>query len=171
MEPALEQEYLEYVTARLEPLRRTAYLLCGDRHRADDLVQETITKLYVRWRRVRTTGNVNAYVGRILYRTYLDDRRRGWWARVHLSASPPDHPAAPGGDLEDRMMLDAALARVPDRQRAVLILRFVCDLPVDEVAQILNCAAGTVKSQTAHGLAAMRRRLGAPTIAALKEKT
>jgi RNA polymerase sigma-70 factor (sigma-E family) len=155
-----DAEYLAYVHGRTAALRRTAYLLCGDDHQADDLVQETITKLYVRWSKVSRADNVDAYAHTVLVRTFLDDKRRGWW-RVRLGP-PPDRPAPalPASDVEERAVLRAALSQVPPRQQAVLVLRFLCDQPVGVVARTLGCSEGTVKSQTAHGLTALRRILG-----------
>jgi len=158
MRTEARQEYVEYVTARLAPLRRLAYLLCGDGHRADDLVQQTITKLYLRWRRISAVEHLDQYVRTMLVRTFLDERRRPW-SRVGLVADPPESAAYPGDRIEDAIVLRAALARVPVRQQAVLVLRFLYDLPVEEVATILDCAPGTVKSQTARGLATLRRYL------------
>ena len=154
-----DRAYLTYVHGRVPALRRVAYLLSGDEHQADDLVQETITKLYARWPRISRVENVDGYVHRMLVRAYLDEKRRGWW-KVSLRGAPPDTPAATAGALEDRTVLRAALAKVPPRQQAVLVLRFLCDLPVADVAEILDCSAGTVKSQTSHGLTALRRILG-----------
>jgi RNA polymerase sigma-70 factor (sigma-E family) len=158
MNPEHEREYVEYVTARTPQLRRLAYLLCGDEHRADDLVQQALVQLYVHWRRARAVEHLDRYVRKILVRVHLDERRRAW-SRVRLVDTPPDIPQPAGSEVEDRTVLRAALARVPPRQRAVLVLRFLCDLPVDEVAETLGCSAGTVKSQTSHGLAALRRLL------------
>ena len=156
---ASDHEYTEFVSARLPAQRRIAHHLCGDAHQADDLVQETVTKLYVRWP-VSGVDNLDGYVRTMLVRTFLDEKRRGWW-RVRLFGAAADEPPPvnPAG-VEDRTMLRAVLAKVPPRQQAVLVLRFLCDLPVVEVAAVLGCSAGTVKSQTAHGLAAMRRLLG-----------
>lgn len=167
MQAELEDEYVEYVTARLAGLRRFAFLLCGDEHRADDLVQQTITKLYERWRRTRTVEHLDRYVRTMLLRVFLDERRLGWSARVALTGTAPERPAPDGPDLAQRAVLRSALARVPRRQQAVLVLRFLCDLPVDEVARLLDCSAGNVKSQTHHGLATLRRLLGEPGLAAL----
>lgn len=152
-----EKDYTEFVAARLTALRRIAHHLCGDAHRADDLVQDTITKLYVRWP-LRSVDNLDGYVRTMLVRTYLDEQRRSWW-KVRLFSSPPDEPTPPDSGIENRAMLHEVLARIPDRQRAVLVLRFLCDLPVTEVAAALGCSTGTVKSQTTHGLTAMRRLL------------
>lgn len=155
-----DAEYLAYVHGRATGLRRTAYLLCGDEHQADDLVQETITKLYARWPRTSGVENLDGYVHTMLVRTFLDERRRGWW-KVSLGVLPdrPAPVASPHG-ADDRALLRAALSQVPARQQAVLVLRFLCDQPVAAVASALGCSEGTVKSQTAHGLAALRRILG-----------
>jgi RNA polymerase sigma-70 factor (sigma-E family) len=168
MSPDHEREYVEYVTARLPGLRRLAFLLCGDAHRGDDLVQQAITNLYVHWRRIRSVSNLEAYVRRMLVRAYLTEKRMSWSSRVRLVDEPPERPAvAPGGGVEERAVLHAALAKVPPRQRAVLVLRFLYDLPVDEVAALLDCSPGTVKSQTSHGLANLRRLLDDDTFAAM----
>ncbi|MEU4693163.1 SigE family RNA polymerase sigma factor [Actinoplanes sp. NPDC023714] len=158
----MDEDYLAYVNGRLPALRRLAYLLSGDRDQADDLVQETITKLYARWPRISRADNVDAYVHTMIVRAFLDEKRRGWW-RVGLFAAAPelrDGAGKPG--IEERTVLRAALAQVPAKQQAVLVLRFLCDRPVAEVARILGCSEGTVKSQTSHGLAALRRLLGEP---------
>ncbi|WP_200210169.1 SigE family RNA polymerase sigma factor [Micromonospora coerulea] len=153
-----ETEYVEYVTARLPVLHRTAYLLCGDAHRADDIVQTTLTKLYRHWRRAAGADHTDAYVRRMLVRTYLDERRGGW-ARVRLLSEAPDRPAARTPGIEEREAVTDLLAGLPRTQRTVLTLRFACDLTVEEVASLLNCSTGNVKSHTSRGLAALRRRL------------
>jgi RNA polymerase sigma-70 factor (sigma-E family) len=160
-----EAEYLEYVTARLPSLRRLAYSLCGDEHAADDVVQEAVTKLYLNWSKVPGVTHLDAYVRAIVVRTFIDGQRKGWW-RVLLFGTTPDMRQEVDDGVENRAMLRAALAQVPPRQRAVLVLRFLQDLPVNEVAEILGCSAGTVKSQTSHGLRALRRLLGEPELAA-----
>ncbi|MEV4481893.1 SigE family RNA polymerase sigma factor [Micromonospora coxensis] len=159
MQDASEQEYVDYVTARIPALRRLAYLLAGDEHRADDLVQQTITTLYVKWRHARTADRLDAYVRTMLVRTYINERRLAW-ARVRLFRDTPEPPPFEDGGVEDRQVVRAALSRVPRRQQAVLVLRFYYDLPVDEVAGMLGCSSGTVKSQTSRGLATLRRLLG-----------
>jgi len=156
---ALEQEYVQYVRARLADLSRVAFLLCGDAHRADDLVQQTITKLYMGWERISTVERLDPYVRAMLVRVFLSERRAPW-SRVRLFHQVPDSPAALDGDVEERQVLRAALERLPRAQRAVLVLRFLCDLPVAEVAAALDCSEGTVKSHTSRGLATLRRRLG-----------
>jgi RNA polymerase sigma-70 factor (sigma-E family) len=159
MRDGSEEEYVDYVTARIPALRRLAYLLAGDEHRADDLVQQTITTLYVKWRRAQAADHLDAYVRTMLVRTFVDERRLAW-ARVRLFRETPEPPPSQDDGIEERQVVRAALSRVPRRQQAVLVLRFFYDLPVDEVAGMLGCSAGTVKSQTARGLATLRRLLG-----------
>ena len=154
--------YREYVASRLDQLRRTAYLLCGDWHTADDLVSTALVKLLRHWRRVSAMDNVDAYVRRMLLRAWLDERRRPW-RREYARAQVPETAARPGYDVADRMAVLALLAELPPRRRAVLVLRFFCDLSVEETAEALGCATGTVKSQTARALDALRTRLGAAT--------
>lgn len=153
-----DTEYVEYVSSRLSWLRRVAFLLCQDWHTADDLVQATVTRLFTRWPRAQRADNLDAYVRTILVRIFIGERRSGWGKRVVLPGFTPESYA----HVADRdAVLDVrdALATVPPRQRATLVLRFYCDLDVEQVAAALDCSAGTVKSQTAKGLAAMRRAL------------
>ena len=152
--------FVEYVHAHLVHLRRTAYLLCGDWARGDDIVQRALTDVYVRWPKVRQADHVDAYVRTVLVHRFIDDRRRAW-ARVRLVSTVPDVPA-PAGDPDTGLDLRSALDGLPPRQRAVLVLRFFCDMSVEQTAAALGCATGTVKSQTSLALAAMRRRLAIP---------
>ncbi|MCE7009025.1 SigE family RNA polymerase sigma factor [Kibdelosporangium philippinense] len=154
-----EERYTEYVTVRLPALRRIAYLLCGDSHRADDIVQNAITKLYVHWRKAQAADNLDAYVRAIVVRAFLTEQRTGWFSRTRVVDEPPDIPVR-GPDIETSQVLHTALRRVPPRQRAVLVLRFLYDMPVEAVAHALKCSAGTVKSQTSLGLATLRKHLG-----------
>jgi RNA polymerase sigma-70 factor (sigma-E family) len=162
-----QREYVEYVSARLVPLRQLAYLLCGDEHRADDLVQQTITKLYVKWRRVSGITHLDQYVRTMLVRTFIDEKRRAW-SRVGLFADAPEPTAPAEASVEDRIVLRAALSQVPRRQQAVLVLRFLCDQSVEEVAETLNCSTGTVKSQTSRGLHALRRLMSGQELVTLR---
>ncbi len=154
-----DTEYTEYVTAALPWLRRTAYLLCGDVHSADDVVQVAITRLYTNWRRARAADNIDAYVRAILVRAFLNERRRPW-RRERPFDRVDALRAVVNPDVETREEVRGALMRVPPGQRAVLVLRFLFDLPVAEVARTLRCSEGTVKSQTSDGLAALRTQLG-----------
>ena len=154
-----DAEYCEYVAARLSSLRRLAAVLCGDWQRADDLVQATLIKLYVRWGRVRAATHPDAYARAVLVREFIHEQRSTWVKRVSLRSAVTDAPAT-AVDHDAVLDLRAAVAALPARQRATLVLRFYCDLNVDQSAEILGCSPGTVKSQTARGLEAVRRALG-----------
>jgi RNA polymerase sigma-70 factor (sigma-E family) len=151
-----DRDFTDYVRDRRGTLRRIAYLLCQDAGRVDDLVQTAITRLYVHWDRASAAENTDAYVRTILVRVYLRDQQSGWTTRVSLNAEPPE-PLATHDDRDVAIDLRAALAALPPRQRATLVLRFYCDLTVEQTARLLGCTAGTVKSQTAKGLQALRR--------------
>jgi RNA polymerase sigma-70 factor (sigma-E family) len=153
-----DTEFTAYVAARQTSLRRVAFLLCQDWDRADDLVQGAITRLYVHWGRAREVEHVDAYTRAILVREFLNERRSQWARRVMLPGQLPD---LPGAVTDDAAALDVrtSLAMLPPRQRAVLVLRFYCDLSVDQAARVLGCSPGTVKSQTAKGLDSLRRVL------------
>jgi len=155
-----DAEFAEYVGGRLPSLRRLAFLLCHDWHRADDLVQASITKLYVHWHSARKAASLDAYVRTIIVREFLHERRSAWARRVMLGSLLPDQPAA-YLDADAAIDLRAAIAVLPTRQRAVLVLRYYCDLDVEQSAEVLGCSPGTVKSQTARALASLRRQLTA----------
>lgn len=150
--------FADYAAAHIPALRRLALLLCQDWHAADDLVQATLTRLCVRWPRAAAAQHPDAYVRSMLVREFTGQRRTVWARRVSVTDKPPETPVPPA-DLEGLLDLKAAVSALPPRQRAVLVLRFYCDLGVDESAGILGCAPGTVKSQTAKALATLRRIL------------
>lgn len=158
-----DQGFAAYFASRSSVMRGTAYLLCGDWHRAEDLVQNAFVKLYRAWHRVSRHEVLDAYTRRILVRTFLDESRRGFFHREQPTEEHPDLAALPVGSVEDRMVLLRALVEVPPRQRAALVLRFWEDLSVDETAKALGCTTGTVKSQVSRGLAAMRELVPANT--------
>ncbi|WP_305783930.1 SigE family RNA polymerase sigma factor [Symbioplanes lichenis] len=162
MHPDREREYVEYVRGRLPRLHRTAYLLCGDGHRADDIVQVTLTALYVQWKKAAQADNLDGYVHRILVRKYLDERRLRW-AGVRLGGVPAESVTVAAADhsLAEHDELVAALRSLPKGQRAVVVLRFLDDLTIEETAEVLGCSAGNVKSQSSRGLATLRELLGA----------
>lgn len=152
-----DHDYVAYVTARLPWLRQLAYLLTQDWHRADDVVQMAIMQLYRHWQRIARMENPDGYARTVLVRSFLGERRR-WGSRVQLTAEPPES-ATSVPDQASQIAVRTALADVPPRQRATLVLRFYCDLSVEETAGVLRCSPGTVKSQTARGLDALRRML------------
>lgn len=155
-----DAEFVEYVSARSAWLRKTAYLLCGDWHRADDLVQTSITKLYLNWGRAGGVENIDGYARTVLVNTFLAEQRAPWVRRVLLRSSDSEE-AARLPDLDASLDLHEALAALPPRQRATVVLRYFCDLTVEQTAQALDCSTGNVKSQTARGIDALRRLLGA----------
>ncbi|MDX6243275.1 MAG: hypothetical protein QOE76_998 [Frankiales bacterium] len=159
-----EAEFRTYAAARMIALRRTAYLLSGDWHHAEDAVQNVLTKLYVHWERVKRNDSLDAYVRTMLVRATLERRRRTWWRREVSVEALPDTTSQPADPTDDRLDLIAALAQMPPRQRAVIVLRFWEDLDVAQTAEVLGCSEGTVKSQTSHGLATMRRLLSNPRL-------
>jgi RNA polymerase sigma-70 factor (sigma-E family) len=149
-----EIEYRAYVAARLDPLRRTAYLLCRDWYLADDVVSITLGKLYRHWSRARGTGSLDAYVHRILVNSWIDERRRPWH-REDPTDQVPDR-AAVESDIVGRVDVMDLLDQLPPRRRAVLVLRYYCDLSVEDTAEALGCRVGTVKSQAARALLTLR---------------
>jgi RNA polymerase sigma-70 factor (sigma-E family) len=163
---AREAEFTEYVTARGTALRRTAFLMTGDWHAAEDLTQTALARLYVAWPRVRLDG-ADAYARTILARSLVDARRR-FWHRERPMAQVMDRPGQDQG-AEDRMDLGRALALLPTDQRVVLVLRFWEDMAVEEVARVLDVAPGTVKSRTARALHALRPLIATDTAIVRRE--
>lgn len=155
-----KNEFAEYAQARQGHLLRTAYLLCGDPHQAQDLAQEMLTNLYRFWSRAGKADSVDAYARRMLVNAYLTHRRKLKRERdTHLAlalGTPP--PAADESEL--RLGLLAALEQLGKRGRAVLVLRFWEDLSVEAIAAALGCSVGTVKSQTSRSLVRLREVLG-----------
>jgi RNA polymerase sigma-70 factor (sigma-E family) len=150
-------EFAAYVGARGPALRNLAYLLCGDWHRAEDHAQTTLTKLYLAWRRIERRDEIDAYARKVLVRVAVDERRRPW-RREHSTDVLPERPDTP--DLaDDRLTVMAALARLPGRQRAAVVLRYWSDLPVAETAELLGITEGAVKSSCARGLVTLREVL------------
>ena len=123
-----DEEFAELFAGRARAVRRTAFLLCGDWHRAEDLTQSAFAKLYAAWPRLRDSGAAEAYLRLTLTRTFLDDNRRSW-RREHATEIVPEQPVT-GNSADDRLVLMAALARVSPRQRACVVLRYFDDLSV-----------------------------------------
>lgn len=161
MDAAAQARYEEWAAARAPSLHRTAYLLCGDWHVAEDMVQEALVRAASRWRRLEGMEQPEAYVRKVLVNGV---RRRG---RLRSSSERPasalPSPAVLDGAQEraDRDALMGALARLPARQRATVVLRYFEQLSEVETAHALECSTGTVKSQTSRALAALRRDLTA----------
>jgi RNA polymerase sigma-70 factor (sigma-E family) len=164
-----------YVRARRPALRRTAYLICGDWHLAEDLVQDTLAQLYVHWPRLTSPSggvtSIDAYVRRMLVNGHLQTRRRPWRREVPTGFDTPPHGAtgraeelATEPDDGTRAALHRALAGLGPSQRTVVVLRYWEDLSVEETARTLGCSTGNVKSQAARGLAHLRSVLAADAL-------
>ena len=165
-EPGRDADFTEYARARAPWLRKVAYLLCGDWHRADDLVQASMLKLYTSWHRAGQVENVDGYARRTLINVFLTEQRGPWWQRVINHAREPDpemladaHSAA-ALDLDAALDLRAALAALPPKQRAAIVLHYRVDLPVREVAAILGASTPTAKVHLHRGRNRLRQLLG-----------
>ena len=150
-------DFSEYVATRRPQLYRTACLLCGDPHRAEDVVQDALARLYAAWDRVSRVDNVDGYVRRIIVNAHYSDRRRPWWRES--AAEPPDVPLKPGFPVEDADAIRSALTALPHGQRRVIVLRHIWNLTIAETAAELGISTGTVKSHSSDALAALRRAL------------
>jgi RNA polymerase sigma-70 factor (sigma-E family) len=151
-----DEQFSSFVISRRPGLVHTAMLLtAGDGHLAEDLVQSTLTKLYIAWSSFQHADNPDAYLRRTLVNALTDERRR-WWRRHERSmADPPDlirHES--GGDADDE--LSRALRDLPPKMRATLVFRYYYDLDIADTADALGCSVGTVKSQTARALERLR---------------
>jgi RNA polymerase sigma-70 factor (sigma-E family) len=155
------EQFAAYVLARRAVVRRSAYLLCGDWHFADDLVQLAFVRVGAGWGRIRDHGSVDRYVQTCLVRTYLAETRR-WFRRRERSTGDLPAVTGPGRvdeDVSRRVAVAAALRRLTPGQRAVVVARFYADLDVAATAEALGCSIGTVKSQTSRALRALREHL------------
>lgn len=154
MDARSEQEFTDFVIARSLALMRSARLLTGDRQHAEDLVQTALTKLAIRWHRV---NDPEAYVRRIIYHDQISWWRRRSRLREEPGVSVPDRPVADGSAHVDRRLdIEAALQLLGPRQRAVLVLRYFEDLADEQIASMLGCSAGTVRSQAHRALSRLR---------------
>jgi RNA polymerase sigma-70 factor (sigma-E family) len=153
-----DEQFHDFVLARRAGLVRTATLLtAGDEHLAEDLVQQTLTKLYVGWPAFRRADNPDGYVRRALVNALTDERRRIWRRRERSMAEPPDVPCqASSVEAHGAERLRTALKGLPPRMRAAVVFRYFYDLGVTETADALGCSEGTVKSQTARALDRLR---------------
>lgn len=146
--------------------------MCGDWDRADDLVQTALTKLYVAWHRVSREKGPDAYAHRILANAVVDERRRPWRREVATAElTDREDPSIDASASDARLDIAEALAQLPSRQRATLVLRFWADASVADTAEALGCSIGTVKSQTVRALDSLRRLLGVaePLVDAIEE--
>ena len=148
--------FAAWVAAQRPQLTRTAYLLCGDRFVAEDLVQTCLTRLYLAWPRVSSMDAPLAYARRALVNAHIDLTRRPWWNRERSTSSERPGVWTAIGDgadsVETRDTVVSALVSLPLGQRRVVVLRYLCGLTVRETADELGVSPGTVKSQTSDAL-------------------
>lgn len=157
-----DESYVAFVTARWTALFRTAYLLSGSASAAEDLLQGTLLKVYAAWGRIEGVAALEAYVRTMLVNAFLSDRRRQSAKRELSHAVVPERPVASHEDyLVDRSGLWERVKALPPRQRAVIVLRYYEDLPERQIAAVLGCSTGTVKSQASDALRTLRRVLDA----------
>jgi RNA polymerase sigma-70 factor (sigma-E family) len=155
--------FTEFVRHRSDPLLRTAYLLCGGgRQAAEDLLQDVLVRMYPRWRRIQ--GSPEAYARAALTNAAINRARRlaRRVAEAPLIADVATVDAGPDESVSGRDVLLRALAVLPPRQRAIIVLRFFDDLSEVDTAAAVGCRVGTVKSQTSRGLARLRELLAEP---------
>jgi RNA polymerase sigma-70 factor (sigma-E family) len=158
----LDADFAAFVRRRGDHHLRTALLLTGDWHAAEDLVQASLVKLYRAWRRLDTSADPDAYLRRILVNTH-----RSWWRTLWRREVPvtgvPDRPGPVDGDdvRAVAQVVRQALAALPARQRTALVLRYFEDLPEAQVAELMGCGVGSVKTHVHRGVQTMRRLLPA----------
>jgi RNA polymerase sigma-70 factor (sigma-E family) len=160
-----DEEFRHFAADSAGRLSRLAYLLCGDRHFAQDLVQICLIRMYQAWPRIWPLAEPDRYAQKVLLRCWLNERRKPWRRSEIRDGTLPDQPDESAdpvqalGSTQLKEQLRAALATVPARQRAAVVLRYWSQLSVSEAAAALRCSEGTVKSNTARGLAALRKSL------------
>lgn len=148
--------FAAFAAAAMPQLRRMAWTYCRDTHRADDLVQATLERVCSRWSRVSRADDPLAYTRTVMVRLMIDEQRRPWWRRETVTDELPDAALATS-DRDADLDLASLVRRLPARQRLVIVLRYLEDLPVRDVARLLGCSEGNVKSQTHVALATLRR--------------
>ena len=153
-----DDEFAAFVAARQSHLRRIAYAVCGDWHRADDLLQTALVKLYVAWPRLHRDDREEAYTRQIIVRANIDEHRRPW-RRERPGLDGHDPAARTELPVEDRSALFDALQALPVMQRKVVVLRHWLGLSVEETAHELGISTGTVKSHSSRGIEKLQAAL------------
>lgn len=159
MNAADEADFAAFVATRSAALLSFAHVLTGDRHDAEDVVQTALAATALGWHRLRSKDNPEGYVRRAIVTTHLNrQRRRPWLERSTGEVPEPSDPGPRGAEgLDERDAMWRVLATLPPRQRAVLVLRYYEDLSEADIANVLGCSRGTVKSQAAKALERLRR--------------
>lgn len=155
-----EAEFTAFVGARSTALLRLAHLLAGDRQHGEDLLQQALTKVYLNWRRIRDPQAAEAYAQRVLVTTAASWRRRRWHGEHPSDVLPEQLRADETAEVDERLRVWRAIAALPARQRAVVVLRYYEDMSETQIAGLLGVAPGTVKSQASRALATLKARLG-----------
>lgn len=169
-------EFRDFAAAQAPRLRRSAYLMCGDWTLAEDLMQTALVKIYLSWSRIAEPATLDSYARKVLVRTWLDESRRPWRRRERGTDRVPDvgddrqDPALRAERAWDREVVRRGLDELPRKQRAAVVLRYFDELTVAEAARVLGCSAGTVKSQTARGLATLSELI-APSGRTVRDRT
>ena len=153
-----DADFAAYMQARQASLMRTAYLLTGDRHNAEDLVQTSLAKLYLAWDKVQDRDSIDGYVRRIMVNENNSLWRRGWKKREYATETIPETASTDAYDEGERGALWSAVQSLPKKARAVVVLRYYEQLSEAETAEILGISVGTVKSQASRALATLRER-------------
>jgi RNA polymerase sigma-70 factor (sigma-E family) len=158
--PDRGDEFESWLAAREAALQRTAHLLTGDVHAAQDLVQNTLAKLYLRWEHVRNAGNVDAYARKVLVNEFRTAWRRPLRRVEEVLETVPDRPAPESSAYDgSHEAVWRFVCSLPPKQRAVLVLRFYEQLTEAEIADLMGISVGTVKSQSSRALASLRAAL------------
>ncbi len=156
-----DAEFTAYLEARQPSLLRTAYLLTGDRHQAEDVLQTSLAKLYLAWDKVNDRASVDAYVRRIMVNENNSLWRRAWKRKEHATEVLPESPHVDAYDEGRSAALWEVVTSLPPKARAVVVLRYYEQLSEAETADVLGISVGTVKSQCSRAIAALRERVPA----------
>jgi len=158
---SIDEDFAEFAGARWASLYRLAYLLAASPTGAEDLLQTALEKAYVNWSRISRMQYPEAYVRRMLANTLVSSRRRAWVGEQPWGDAPESVAESAEVPVLDRSLIWPLVCALPDRQRAVIVLRYYEDMSEAQIADALGCAPGTVKSQSAAAIGALRRALEA----------
>ncbi|MDI2127345.1 SigE family RNA polymerase sigma factor [Yinghuangia seranimata] len=163
MDATAEEQFAEFTRTRWPALTRFAYSLVHDPGRAEDLVQDALVRLWKVWPRLREE-QPEAYTRRIVVNLAIATGRRRWWGERATAVLPEARVEGPGAHVAERDLMVRALAKLSSKQRVVVVLRYAHDLPEAEVARMLGCSVGAVKTHASRGLKALREQhvLGLP---------
>jgi RNA polymerase sigma-70 factor (sigma-E family) len=159
-----ETEFTKFAASANQRLHRTAYLICGDWHRAEDAAQDALVTICRRWKHIERDESLNSYAHRVLVNAVHQQSRRPWRREQLDDANglPDSESPDPITSVDDRQLIRGALVRMPPGQRACVVLRYYADLSIEQTADALGISPGTVKSQTFAGLGHLRKAFGQP---------